>query len=139
MTAAESFKDQLALVRTFKQGEIYLADDRYVSTNLKQYFKWEEKATRPIMILEDSDRNKDRSATIIIVAPITATSPPTPLDIPIPRGTGKIQEDSVIQISLLHPIPKYCIGTYIGEVPIALKDQIRKHLLKLYGMFLMTA
>lgn len=126
-------------MRAFKQGEIYLAEDKYISTNLKQFYGWEQKSTRPILILEDSDRNRDPAAKIIIVAPITTSSRATPLDIPIKSGTGKILEDSVIQISLLFPIPKHCIGAYIGEVPTALKEQVRKHLLKLIGMIPMTA
>lgn len=134
MTAPDQFKDRLPLVRTYKQGEIYLADDKYVSTNLKKFFGWEEKLKRPIIILEDDDSNKNPHAQVLLVAPLTSTSPPTTLDIPIRQGTGQIAEDSVIQISLLFPIPKKCIGDYVGEIPIALKEQIRKHLLKKFGI-----
>jgi len=134
LTAPDQFKDRLPLVRTYKQGEIYLADDKYVSTNLKKFFGWEEKLKRPIIILEDDDSNKNPHAQVLLVAPLTSTSPPTTLDIPIRQGTGQIAEDSVIQISLLFPIPKKCIGDYVGEIPIALKEQIRKHLLKKFGI-----
>lgn len=126
-------------MRAYKQGEIYLAEDKYVSTNLKQFFGWEEKLKRPIIILEDDDSNQNPHAQVILVAPLTSTSSPTTLDIPIGQGTGQIAEDSVIQISLLFPIPKQCIGDYVGEVPIALKEQIRKHLLKKFGVIPLSA
>jgi mRNA-degrading endonuclease toxin of MazEF toxin-antitoxin module len=139
LTAADSLKNQLALVRAFKQGEIYWADDSGVSQNLKSVCGWMGKNDRPIIVLEDDDRNINRSATVLIVSPLTTSSPPTTFDIPIVKGIGNIPKDSVIQVSLLFPIPKQCIRDYVGEVPIAIKNQIRKHLLKLFGFISMTA
>jgi len=58
--------------RGFLQGQIYLADDKYVSDALKTAFALEVKQRRPVLIVQNDQLNSVPQMPVILVAPITS-------------------------------------------------------------------
>jgi len=116
--------------RGFVQGQVYLADDRHVSEALKSAFGMEVKKSRPIVILQNDRLNSVPQVPVILVAPLTSQARVMENDYVL-RADGKLLEkDSVVQLSLLQPIPKRALTKFIGKVSgddlRAIKELLRR-------------
>jgi len=117
----------------FKQGEIWVADDKHLSPELKKLLGWEEKEKRVVLIVQSDDGNKNPSSPIILVAPLTSTSKPTTLDLPINRGEANLEKDSIIQTSLIQPVPKAILLQKIGTISDEKLELIKTRILQKFG------
>lgn len=131
-----SLKDELKKIYVsgeFNQGKVWIADDKHISPELKKFLGWKEKESRLIAIVQSDDGNKNPYSTIILVSPLTSTSKPTTLDIPIQSGEANLKKDSVIQISLIQPIPKAILRQKIGNLPDEKLEPVKTRILQKFG------
>ncbi len=120
--------------RRFVQGQLFWATDKYVSENVKAAFGLEEKSRRPVIILQGDATNGLARMPVILVAPLTASGQPFGLDYALPAGSAGLKKDSVIQLSLIQPIPKKALEEYIGAVQEPHLEAIRERLARKFGL-----
>lgn len=102
--------------RGFLQGEVYLADDKYVSETLKAAFSFEVKHRRPVLVVQNDRLNSVPQMPVILVAPITSQPRVLENDYPLKADGTLLERDSVIQLSLIHAIPKRALGKQVGRL-----------------------
>lgn len=117
----------------FNQGEVWIADDKHISSELKRFLGWKEKESRLVVIVQSDDGNKNPYSTIILVAPLTSKSKPTTLDIPLKSGEANLEKDSVIQISLIQPVPKAIMRQKIGNLSDEKLELMKTRILQKFG------
>jgi len=120
--------------RKFVQGQLYWATDKYVSDTVKAAFGLEEKGRRPVIILQGDATNSLPRMPVILVAPLTASGKPFGLDYALPAGSAGLRKDSVVQLSLIQPIPKKALEEYIGAVQEPHLRAIRERLAQKFGL-----
>ncbi len=116
--------------RGFVQGQIYLADDKYVSEALKAAFNLDVKQHRPILIVQNDQLNVVPQMPVILVAPITSQRRVYENDYPLRADGTLLDKDSIIQLSLIHALPKRALTKLIGKLKDddlrAVKERIRR-------------
>lgn len=116
--------------RGFVQGQIYLADDKYVSEALKTAFNLDVKQRRPVLIVQNDQLNSVPQMPIILVAPITSQPRVYQNDYALRADGTLLDKDSVIQLSLIHALPKRALIKLVGKLKDedlrAVKERIRK-------------
>lgn len=120
--------------RGFVQGQIYLADDRYVSEALKTAFGMDVKKSRPVVIVQNDRLNSVPQTPVILVAPLTSQVRVMENDYVV-RADGKLlDKDSVIQLSLVQPIPKRALTKFIGKVSDADLQKVKECLRRKFAL-----
>jgi mRNA-degrading endonuclease toxin of MazEF toxin-antitoxin module len=116
--------------RGFVYGQIYLADDKYVSEALKAAFQLEVKHQRPVVIVQNDALNSVPQMPVILVAPLTSQLRVYENDYALRADGTLLDRDSVIQVSLIHPLPKRALLRLIGRLKEddlrAVKEKIRR-------------
>ena len=120
--------------RKFVQGQVYWANDSYVSETVKQVFSLQVKGRRPVLIIQDDGANSVPRMPLILVAPLTASGRPLGLDYTLPAGIAGLDRKSVVQLSLIQPIPKRALEAYIGAVPQPHLKAIRERIAQKFGL-----
>ncbi len=116
--------------RGFVQGEVWLASDKYVSESLKAAFGLEVKNERPVLVVQNDRLNPVPQMPVILVAPITSQKRVFENDYPLKADGALLDRDSVIQLSLVHAIPKRALVKRVGKLGDAdlrgVKDCLRR-------------
>lgn len=123
----------LAQVRPTAQGEVWIADDSQVSQNLKAALSWALKEGRPVVIAQTAP-NVPRNRELVLVCPLTTGSASTSFDVLVhPKETG-LKEASMIQTSLLFPIPRDALKRKTGQLPAGPLERFRVRLGMIFGL-----
>lgn len=116
--------------RGFVQGQIYLANDKYVSLALKVAFDLDVKQYRPVLIVQNDQLNSVPQMPVILVAPITSQQRVYENDYPLRADGTLLDKDSVIQVSLIHALPKRALSKLVGKLKDedlrAVKERVRR-------------
>lgn len=120
--------------RQFVQGEVYWADDKYVSETVKDLFGLQEKGRRPVMVVQGDAANSVPRVPLILVAPLTASGRALGLDYALPAAVTGLKRDSVVQLSLIQPIPKKALEQYVGTIQGSHLEEIRARLAQKFGL-----
>ncbi|MBI1894771.1 MAG: type II toxin-antitoxin system PemK/MazF family toxin [Candidatus Rokubacteria bacterium] len=116
--------------RSFIQGEVYLASDKYVSESLKTAFGLDVKKERPVLILQNDRLNAVPQMPVILVAPITSQKRVFENDYALQADGTLLHYDSIVQLSLVHAIPKRALVKRLGKLKEAelhaVKDRLRR-------------
>ena len=116
--------------RGFIQGEVYLANDKYVSESLKSAFGLDVKKERPVVIVQNDRLNSVPQIPVILVAPVTSQRRVFDNDYPLTADGTLLHQDSVIQLGLIQPIPKRALLKRVGKLRDAdlqaVKDRLRR-------------
>ncbi len=116
--------------RSFLQGEVWLADDKWVSAILKGEMGLEVKGRRPVVVLQNDKLNAVPQMPVIVVAPITSQARIREGDYFLKAEGALLERDSVIELSLIQPVPKRALAKRVGRLKDedlrALKDLLRR-------------
>lgn len=116
--------------RAFVYGQVYLADDKYVSEALKVAFKLEVKQQRPVLIVQNDQLNSVPQMPVVLVAPITSQNRVYENDYVLRADGTLLDKDSVIQLSLIHALPKRALARLVGRLKEedlrAVKERLRR-------------
>lgn len=88
-----------------------------IRVNLDPAIGSEPNKHRPCVVIQNDIGNK--YSPITIVAPATdadKVTKPYPVDVPVPRGEGGLQKDSVIQCNLIRAIDERRIIDVMGKL-----------------------
>ncbi len=126
----------LAAFRTYKSGDIYLAEDKHVSQNIKAYFDWAIKGKRPVVILQALD-NSPQLGEIRIACPLTTGSVKTRFNVLAPPAViddPELQQHSVVEVSLLFPIPVSALTKRIGALDPPTLRRVRANTVRMLAL-----
>lgn len=102
--------------RSFLQGEVWLADDKWVSAILKAEMGLEVKGRRPVVVLQNDKLNAVPQMPVILVAPITSQARVREGDYFLKADGALLERDSVIELSLIQPVPKRALAKRVGKL-----------------------
>lgn len=136
MKLKDAFKKIGVDSRDFRFGDIFTADDSKLSSAFKdkETLDWKTKPTRPVVVVSDNENNKNPLAPMVLVAPCSSSAMPTEFDVAIVRGEGGINEDSVVQLSLVQPQLKMSLAHKWGRLSLQTRDKLKTRIQQLFGI-----
>lgn len=133
MAFGNTLKDALRSALSVSPGQVFWADDRQVSQNIKVALKLTAHHRRPVVIMQ-AVPNQPGNTSIVLVCPMTSGRPQTRMDVLKPPGEAGLEEASIIQVSLLFPIPKAALLKQCGELSGATHDLLKVRIAQVLGI-----